>query len=179
MTKRTGFSVARLDMAVAFCFRLLYIPGVNDVSTTHKRTARRNPFPRCPLTSDRASRVLFSSSEVLGFGKSSPAGPHATCRSHIPLATLCDRDSRRPAKAKPKIPSRGIENLVMASIAGAPSPPSHSDSTNASTTLSGKRKRDDTIEVQSHINGITESKNNQTGEDPQAVIRDFVDVLKA
>jgi hypothetical protein len=67
----------------------------------------------------------------------------------------------------------------MASIAGAPSPPSHSDSTNASTTLSGKRKRDDTIEVQSHINGITESKNNQTGEDPQAVIRDFVDVLKA
>lgn len=71
----------------------------------------------------------------------------------------------------------------MASVNGGLSPQSHLDSANSSITLSAKRKRDDSVESQSHINGISDSKGAAesvplTSEDSQALIRDLIDVLK-
>ena len=71
----------------------------------------------------------------------------------------------------------------MASPNGASSPPAHPDSTNSSVTLSAKRKRDDSVESQNHMNGISDSKRGAsslplTSEESQALIRDLIDVLK-
>ena len=66
----------------------------------------------------------------------------------------------------------------MASTTGAVSPPSHSDPTNSST-LSAKRKRDDTTDLHHHLNGAHASKSVEPATDSQSLIQDFVDVLKA
>jgi len=71
----------------------------------------------------------------------------------------------------------------MASLNGVMSPPSNADSTNSSITLSAKRKRDDSIEAQNHINGIGDSKSEEptgaSAEESHALIHDLIDVLKA
>jgi hypothetical protein len=73
-------------------------------------------------------------------------------------------------------------SLVMASANGVLSPLVHTDSTDPSVTPSAKRKRDDSVEVENHVNSITDSKNGETAgpsaEESQELIRDLIDVLK-
>jgi hypothetical protein len=68
----------------------------------------------------------------------------------------------------------------MASINGVLSPPSHSDYGNVSLSLSAKRKRADSIEVQNHINGDSKGAESSQGtlEDSRAQVKDLIDVLK-
>jgi hypothetical protein len=66
----------------------------------------------------------------------------------------------------------------MASIPGAESPRSRSDSITPST-LSAKRKRDDSLDVHGQVNGVRESKSEVPAQDPQSLIQDLLDVLKA
>lgn len=102
---------------------------------------------------------------------------HSPYRSHISSLpfTVASRDEPR---SQGLTLSRGIESLVMASITGALSPSSHSDPTNTST-LSAKRKRDDTVDLHNHLNGVHESKSKEITADPQSLIQDLIDVLKA
>jgi hypothetical protein len=70
----------------------------------------------------------------------------------------------------------------MASVNGTLSPASHPDLANSSITLSAKRKREDSIEAENHIYGISDSRSaiasTPTPEATQALIRDLIDVLK-
>jgi hypothetical protein len=90
----------------------------------------------------------------------------------VPFA-VASRD--QPRRQPPSL-SRGIESVVMASIAGAESPRSHSDSSTPST-LSVKRKRDDSLDTHYRVNGIHESKSEDAAQDSQSLIRDLIDVL--
>lgn len=71
----------------------------------------------------------------------------------------------------------------MASVNGALSPPSHSESTTTPITHSVKRKRDESDEIQNITNGTADDEEAaQTGEsleEAQSLVRDLIDVLKA
>jgi hypothetical protein len=64
----------------------------------------------------------------------------------------------------------------MASISREESPPPRVDSTTPS--ISSKRKRDDSLDIHSHANGVQESKSEEAAQDPQSLIQDLLDVLK-
>jgi hypothetical protein len=93
--------------------------------------------------------------------------------SSLPL-TVATRDE--PRSQHPGL-SRGIESLIMASIPGAESPRSRSDSSTPST-FSAKRKRDDSLDVHNHVNGVHDAKSEDAAQDSQSLIQDLVDVLK-
>jgi hypothetical protein len=71
----------------------------------------------------------------------------------------------------------------MASVNGALSPPSQSESTDTPITHSAKRKRDESNEIQNITNGTADDEEaDQTGvslEEAQNLVRDLIDVLKA
>jgi hypothetical protein len=71
----------------------------------------------------------------------------------------------------------------MASVNGALSPPSQSESTDTPITHSVKRKRDESNGIQNITNGTADDEEAaQTGvspEEAQNLVRDLVDVLKA
>lgn len=75
----------------------------------------------------------------------------------------------------------------MASFNGVPSPPlQQADTLTAhddAILLSAKRKRDESIEAQSIVNGTTDSKDSEqtapSAEESQSLVQDLVDVLKA
>lgn len=92
--------------------------------------------------------------------------------SSLPFA-VASRDE--PRRQHPRL-SRGIESIMMASIAGPESPQSRTDSTTPST-VSAKRKRDDSLDTHNHVNGAHESKSEDTAQDSQSLIQDLVDVL--
>jgi hypothetical protein len=99
------------------------------------------------------------------------------------LATHQNRVSRQAAKHISDLPSRVIASLEMASVNGALSPPSHSESTTTPITHSVKRKRDESDEIQNITNGTADDEEAaQTGEsleEAQSLVRDLIDVLKA
>jgi ribosome-associated translation inhibitor RaiA len=64
----------------------------------------------------------------------------------------------------------------MASISREESPPPRADSTTPS--ISAKRKRDDSLDIHSHANGVQELKSEEAAQDPQSLIQDLFDVLK-
>jgi hypothetical protein len=70
----------------------------------------------------------------------------------------------------------------MASVNGALSPPSQSESIDTPITHSVKRKRDESNEIQNITNGTAVDEADQTGvslEEAQNLVRDLIDVLKA
>jgi hypothetical protein len=75
----------------------------------------------------------------------------------------------------------------MASVNGVLSPPPQQTETlsanNDAILLSAKRKREESIEAQNNVNGLSDSKDSeQTApsiEESQSLVRDLVDVLKA
>lgn len=67
----------------------------------------------------------------------------------------------------------------MASVNGVLSLPSDSDLASAALTLSAKRKREDSIEGQNHINGISDSNDSVTAEDTTRMITDLIDILRS
>ncbi len=68
--------------------------------------------------------------------------------------------------------------VVMASVNGVLSPPSHSESASSSISLLAKRKRDDTIEVQNGLDPKNVVLSGISKEESHALIRDLIDVLK-
>jgi hypothetical protein len=99
------------------------------------------------------------------------------------LATHQNRVSRQTAKQISNFPSREIASLEMASVNGALSPLSQSESTDTPITHSVKRKRDESNEIQNITNGTADDEEAaQTGVSPEEVqnlVCDLIDVLKA
>ena len=71
----------------------------------------------------------------------------------------------------------------MASVNGTLSPLPHPDPADSSFSLSAKRKRDDSVEIQHQASAINDFKyaagtTSASVEDQRSLIRDLVDVLK-